>query len=296
MNPSVDPSELLAAQRCLRDRILSGRVKSEGRHGRDLAAEMLLYLDEPQSCWEACARWLMSVTGADRIDAGFSSAQEICYRPTFELVRAGVVLSRVLGAAMDARDPGIAGVWESPCVVVIDDVRRDRRLGPGLRAALLAAGTGRKLAVALRDGGRDVGLLCVDAVSAVETWRVDDCRQFDSVARDVIAPILAASRRFAVENGQAAKAFGPARDAEKCRGLTPAELRVARLVLAGCNYKEIARRLDRSASTIDHQLRSMREKLGVNSTAKLMRDLMALVPAMVTAATVARAALDGGHD
>ena len=257
---------------------------------------MLLYLDEPQSCWEACGRWLMSVTSADRIDAGFSSAQEIFYRPAFELVRADVVLPRVLGAAMDARDPGIAGVWESSCVVVFDDVRRDRRLGPGVRAALLAAGTGRKLAVALRDGGRDVGLLCVDAVSAVETWRVDDCRRLDSVARDVIAPILAESRRFAVENGQAAKAFGPAREAEQFRGLTPAELRVARLVLAGCSYKEIARRLDRSASTIDHQLRSMREKLGVNSTAKLMRDLMALVPAMVTAATVAPAALDGGHD
>jgi hypothetical protein len=34
-----------------------------------------------------------------------------------------------------------------------------------------------------------------------------------------------------------------------------------------------ARRLDRSCSTIDHQLRSMRSKLGVSSTAKLVREL-----------------------
>lgn len=295
VNPSVDPSELLAAQRSLRDRILSGQVAGEKRNNRDLAAEMLLYLDEPQFCWAICARWLMTVTGADRMDAGFSNAQAACYRPTFELVRVDVVLPRVLGAAMDARDPGIAGVWEATRVVVFNDVQGDRRLGSSMRAALLAAGTRRKLAVALRDDGRDVGLLCVDAVSAAQPWRADECERLDSVARDVISPILAVARRFAVENGRVATDFGLARNAGECGALTPAELRVGRLVLAGCSYKEIARRLDRSASTIDHQLRSMREKLGVTSTAKLMRDLMALIPTTVPAAPEPPAAPDSGH-
>jgi DNA-binding CsgD family transcriptional regulator len=39
------------------------------------------------------------------------------------------------------------------------------------------------------------------------------------------------------------------------------------------SYKEIARRLDRSLSTIDHQLRSVRGKLGARSTARLVRML-----------------------
>ncbi|NZD46394.1 hypothetical protein EWH46_18975 (plasmid) [Sphaerotilus sulfidivorans] len=36
------------------------------------------------------------------------------------------------------------------------------------------------------------------------------------------------------------------------------------------SYKEIARQLDRSVSTIDHQTRRLREKFGVHSNARLM--------------------------
>ena len=37
------------------------------------------------------------------------------------------------------------------------------------------------------------------------------------------------------------------------------------------SYKEIARHLNRSFSTVDHQLRSVRTKLGVRSTSRLVR-------------------------
>ncbi|MEP7281482.1 MAG: helix-turn-helix transcriptional regulator [Rubrivivax sp.] len=292
MRSSVDPSELLATQRGLRDRLLSGKVTGDGRRQRELAAEMLLYLDEPQACWEVGARWLMSVTAADRIDAGFSSPRDIYYRPSFELVRADLMLPRVLGTAMNARDPGIAMVWRSTRVVVVDDVRSDRRLGPGVRAALLAAGTRRKLAVALRDAEVDVGLLCVDA-GAGDTWRAEECARLDGVARDVMAPILAAVRRLANDDEPLARGTVATESGEECHGLTPTERRVARLVLAGCSYKEIARQFDRSVSTIDHHLRSMRHKLGVNSTAKLMHHLMIQVP--VPAAPGAPASPNGGR-
>jgi len=53
--------------------------------------------------------------------------------------------------------------------------------------------------------------------------------------------------------------------------LTPAELKVARLVARGLSYKEVARQLDRSLSTVNHQLRRIREKLGARSTAGLVR-------------------------
>jgi DNA-binding NarL/FixJ family response regulator len=57
---------------------------------------------------------------------------------------------------------------------------------------------------------------------------------------------------------------------EPFRILTAAERAVARLAVDGLSYKEIARRLDRSVSTVDHQLRSARSKLGVRSTARLV--------------------------
>src|SRR4029453_4075301 len=55
------------------------------------------------------------------------------------------------------------------------------------------------------------------------------------------------------------------------RGLTPAERRGAQPAAPGMSYKEIARQLNRSFSTIDHQLRSVRQKLGVRSTGRLAR-------------------------
>ncbi len=265
----LDPSELLAAQRRLRDRLLSGHTDDAARRERDLAAQMLLYLDDARSCWAVCARWLLPLTGADRIDAGFSSGRSAWYRPEFELTRADVVLPKVLDATMDARDNGIAVVWAAPRVVVFDDVASDVRIGPGMRATLLAAGAARKLAVALRDRGRDVGLLCVDAASSGHAWPADAVDTLDHAARHVIAPILGTARRWTGPDLGPGERAGPA-------GLTAAEQRVAQFVLAGYSYKEIARRLDRSTSTVDHQLRSMRNKLGVNSTAKLIRELLAL--------------------
>jgi DNA-binding CsgD family transcriptional regulator len=76
----------------------------------------------------------------------------------------------------------------------------------------------------------------------------------------VLGPILATSRRLGMEPSLLAQ-------------LTPAERRVAELVAAGLSYKEIARRLDRSVSTIDHQLRSVRRKLGARSNSRLVRML-----------------------
>ena len=62
-------------------------------------------------------------------------------------------------------------------------------------------------------------------------------------------------------------------------GLTSAELKIARMVARGMSYKEIARELNRSFSTVDHQLRSVRDKLGAPSTARLVRMLADLLPA-----------------
>ena len=53
--------------------------------------------------------------------------------------------------------------------------------------------------------------------------------------------------------------------------------------LHGLSYKEIARRLNRSFSTVDHQLRSVREKLGVRSAGQLVRVLAAHATASASA-------------
>lgn len=263
----VDAAALLSAQRELRDRLFQrGRLQGEER---GVAAEMLLHLEDPSSCWAVGASWLMVHTGADRVDGGFSSAAEREYMPQVERRREDVQVPSVLGAAFDARAEAIRVVWRTQHAVVYQDVREDRRIGEPVRSGLLAAGTRSKIAVALRDRGRDVGLLCVDS-GRPDAWTSDDYERIDRVAREVIGPVLGVARDLSDAAGNQLPSGRPLTPG--C-GLTSAELRVAQLVLAGFSYKEIAHRLNRSCSTIDHQLRSMRQKLGVNSTAKLMREL-----------------------
>lgn len=265
---SVDSEALVSLQRALRDRVLkAGHLQGEER---GIAAEMLLHLDEPAACWSVGAGWLMAQTGADRVDGGFSSAADREYMPQMERRREDVDVPSVLGAVFDARTEAIRVVWRAQHAVVYQDVQEDRRIGEPVRSGLLAVGARSKVAVAVRDRGRDVGLLCVDSGRPF-AWSSDHYERIDRVAREVIGPVLGAARDLADAAGRQLPPGLPLRPG--CGGLTSAELRVAQLVLAGCSYKEIALKLDRSCATIDHQLRSMRQKLGVNSTAKLMREL-----------------------
>ena len=243
---------------------------------RELAAEMLLYLDDPQGCLEACGRRLVEAIGGDRVDAGFSSSSARFYQPAFEFTRGSTQMRKLGGTPMDAKDPSIASVWASEHVVAFADIRSDQRLNPELRSTLLRAGTERKLAVALRENGKEVGLLCIDATVGAPNWDDFSLEWLDGVAREVLAPILYAVRHLAEEGSEDPSTALLNAASTLSVALTPAERRVARLVLAGFSYKEIALQVNCSTSTVDHHLRSLRGKLGVGSTAKLASELKAI--------------------
>jgi DNA-binding CsgD family transcriptional regulator len=255
----MNAEHLVAAQRELRVRLLD-RGHVAWHPARELAARLLLHLDDTQFCWQFATEWLRDSLDADRFDGGFGAPAHRVYRPHAEARRATRDVPSMLGASIDAADRGVRYVWSMQHAVVFRDLEQDPRLGAGLRESLLASGMRNTIAAALVDQGTPLGLLCADWMER----RVDDsdgrCEHFQEVARVVLSPILAASRRLGMEPA----IFGQ---------LTPAERRVAQLVAAGMSYKEIARRLDRSLSTVDHQLRSVRRKLGARSTSRLVRML-----------------------
>lgn len=252
----MNAEHLVAAQRELRTRLLDGGQVT-WQPARDLAARLLLHLDDAQFCWQFAAQWLRDALDADRVDGGFATPGHRTYRPQAEARRGTRDVSSMLGASIDGGDRGIRCVWSAGHAVLFCDVEQDPRLGAGLRESLLASGMRNTIAAGLFHQGAPLGLLCADWMER----RVDDsdCRRerFDEVACVVLSPILGAARRLGSE---------PA----VFQQLTPAERRVAQLVAAGLSYKEIARRLDRSLSTIDHQLRSVRSKLGARSTSRLV--------------------------
>jgi DNA-binding CsgD family transcriptional regulator len=272
----MDDDQLLNTQRTLRRRLFEGPGALRWRPGRELAAQMLLYLDEPQSCWRLATEWLRDTLDADRADGGWGGyvdarGQGRCYVAAAEAVRHTLALPSVQGIRFDAADPAIRSVWDCERAAWIDDVAQARSFSPAMRHALVALGTGAKLAIPLRDGGRAVGLMCADWRRQVPPQVGHVADELTAFARDGLGPLMAAARRSGQERIIGAEVVELDAPAVELHGLTPAEMRVARLVARGLSYKEVAREIGRSLSTVDHQLRQVRAKLGVRSTARLVR-------------------------
>ncbi|MBV8618533.1 MAG: helix-turn-helix transcriptional regulator [Curvibacter sp.] len=272
--------EILRVQRDMRARLFEGPQAVRWRPGRELAAQLLLYLDDPLGCWRLTTDWLLELLGADRVDGGFggfvASGGRTCdYVVMAEAQRAGAVLSSVLGLRFSATDAGLRTVWGQPGVMAIAEVSQARSLTEGVRNTLAAVGTAAKLALPVREGRRPVGMICADWGRETPRWNAEVCNQLQGLTQEVLGPVLATAGRLAADRQADVPATvdideGVLAPPASLAGLTAAELKVARLVARGLSYKEVARQLDRSPATVDHQLRSIRAKLGVRSTARLV--------------------------
>lgn len=297
----MNDDALLMLQRAGRRRFFEGPHALRWRPGRELLAELLLYLDDPAACWRLTATWMRDVLDADRVDGGYGGylgpgGRACDYVVLAEAQRPSLALPGVVGQVFDARDPGLRAVWQVPALLPIDEVGASAAMTEHLRGRLQAAGTSAKLALPMRDDTRPVGLLCADWHRPAPAWRADTCLELARLAREALGPLMASLLQLhqAEPDGRPADAEAHAIDHTEAGGrgcdraspmpcsvdlgpdpaawqrLTPAERRVAALVARGLSYKEVARQLGRSTSTVDHQLRSIRHKLGAGSTARLV--------------------------
>ncbi len=127
------------------------------------------------------------------------------------------------------------------------------------------ARTKSKLAWALRTEHGGYGLICADRTEHLVPWEsgLYDC--FEQTVTDVLTRSSQWQNRLPTKNpvrpGSHRVPWPCTRvfRAPPLATLTASELEVARLVAKGMSYKAIARVRDRSLSTIDHQLRSIRQ-------------------------------------
>jgi DNA-binding CsgD family transcriptional regulator len=266
----IHAEHVLELQRDLRARLLDRR-QIAWRPARDLAAHMLLHLDDANGCLALAVQWMRDAFDADRVDAGFGDPCDVVYRPQAEALRSNRSVPSMVGAPIDAADGGVQRVWASRSVVVFRDIAQERGMGERLRASLLGLGSRSIIATSLRDRGRPVGLTCADWMDRTVDAADARCLRLQELSEHVLGPIISAARGL---DEDVAADQGRDGDASLLlRQLTPAERRVAELAATGMSYKEIARRLNRSFSTIDHQLRSVRRKLGARSAGRLVRTL-----------------------
>lgn len=276
--------DILHVQRTLRQRLFEGPCAIRWRPGRELAAQLLLYLDDPRACWRITTEWLRDTLDADRVDGGYggfigSGGRPHDYVVVAEAQRHAALLPSALGHRFEAASSGLRLLWQDNGVTPIADVTQERTLSEEMRGTLLSLGTAAKLALPLRDGATPIGLICADWHSRTPQWESEACNQLPWLASQALGPLLKSAAGLADRHhdtallpraGEPPEAVARLIPAHALEQLTPAELKVARLAATGLTYKEIARQLDRSLSTVDHQLRSIRDKLGMRSTARLV--------------------------
>lgn len=284
--PPEAAEALLAAQRQLRRDILDDASGAQWKPARDLAAHMLLYLDSPTLCAGTASYWIRDAFCCDRADIGLGHPSNRLYEPGFAESRSidnGV--DSIAGLSVDNRDKGVRALWFSDRPLIYGDLSQDARFGSELRHWFVRNGARSKLAWSLSNRGLPLGLICIDWVKQAIPSDSDIVGRFQDLCRDVLNPIMGASLALSVARHASACAHPEAGNADPETGiaglldrLSDAELRVAQLAASGLAYKEIAHVLNRSFSTIDHQLRSVRTKLKVRNQAELVALLVRYSP------------------
>lgn len=120
--------------------------------------------------------------------------------------------------------------------------------------------------------GKAIGLICADWVGRAIPNKLALYECYESVVSDVLGPILLASHELAAirsPSGRPELSAAARADDQRHTPLTPAELKVAWLAASRERYKLIAARLNKSLSTVDYQLQSIRRKLKVRTYAEL---------------------------
>lgn len=268
---SADAERILSAQRRLKQSLLDSQALS-WRPARDLAAQMLLCLEAPQSCWKVAAEWLLDELGVERVDGGWAQPTDDVYRAAqFEVIR-DTALPSMAGLTVKTRSRTLALLWNSSAPLVQEDMASTCLFDDDLRRYFLSQGVHTKMTTSIVHRGRPVGLICVDRVTRQRRWNQWQYDCFSAVVNQVMAPILDEVGQIHQTGSCGPTFMGDAEDG-RFPVLTPTESKICDLAVQGWSYKEIAREMGRSLSTVDHHLRSVRQKLGVSSTAKLVTAL-----------------------
>ncbi|UDL90383.1 hypothetical protein LGH82_03125 [Mesorhizobium sp. PAMC28654] len=134
---------------------------------RDLAAHMLLHLDDLSGCWSIATNWLRAEFGCQRVDTGFGVREAKDYFPGFAEAKDTDydVLSFGGGKAVDNRDVAMQAMWLDPRPVIFADIKQDSRITMRLRQRLSGARTKSKFAWALRTERGSLNMsVCSDVI------------------------------------------------------------------------------------------------------------------------------------
>ena len=241
----------------LRRSLLDGTrpVTSHERRDRDVAAHMLLHVDDPARVLELGTDHLVHELGTARADAGLVDRRDEKYLPTVVIAETADDRESIATTPLPNHHPVLKAVWASPGAVSFDQVVGNPALG-SLETVFSNLGMTAMLAAPIRHDGCPLGIICLDETDGTRRYRPADHERVDGFVQRQLAPVLHAALR---------------RHAGRRTTLTSAEAAAVRLLAQGHSYGAIARQLAKSPRTIDNQLRSARRKADVRNAVELVR-------------------------
>lgn len=227
---------------------------------KGVCAQMILEVENQTACWQVFTEGLRRFLSCDRIDAGPCTPMNNFYEPIAQANTDRQTVMSVTGLQLPNQILSIQTLWSTHKPLVCDDIRNTRALEPELVSMLTASGTHSMVATAIFSEATPVGLVCMDYLNHSSQWE-------PSLTQEALRFVSEKASRILNATSQ----YGPSTGLRPCvELLSPTEKLVAHLAGQGLGYKAIARERNVSVSTVDHQLRSIRHKLGVSSHAKLI--------------------------
>lgn len=270
----ADPEQVLFSQKALKRELLDEPGAIRFSPARELAACMLLSIDSAEGCWTESLDFLRKSLGADRADGGFACPGDSSYLPGFAECLADVDIPSLRGMVVNNQAAAARRIWSSAHPLAQDLTSNDCIFDQALREYFVSIGTVGKMTTAIACRGLPIGFVCADRMGVTSAWRSTDYDRFESITQDVMAPILLAARRLSKPSSMRPHAGDTtALPRALLNSLSRAEMQVCRLAAQGLSYKEIADRINRSFSTVDHHLRTIRSKLGFRSTSRMVSEL-----------------------
>lgn len=265
----IPPREsMFLAQQELRHCLLDHPSSISYSKARDLAAHLLLLIEDSTAAWQECVTWLRIELDVERVDGGFASPQQKLYFPgQAESIYESCEITTIKGLKVDNYSSAVKKIWRMNKPVVFTSLEKDTLFEPSCRKALITNGIESKMAISLKKSKQAFGLICIDRSKRrfALDWQQSQYDIVESVVREVISPIM--YQIHLLDNNT----YTSIPKTIKYKSLlTAAEMRVACLAASGLSYKEIARQNCRSIHTIDHQLRNIRKKLNVDNNASLV--------------------------
>ncbi len=244
--------------KALKQHFVDANISSTSRESIDCAAHMILVIESPKETVHVALAHMVNRLKVCRADAGFATPDSENYTPIAEYCSEDTNPPSIVGCVLANQHETMQRVWNSASPVKYEDVENNPQLAL-IKKKLLSLNCKSMLMQRLVWNEKLIGISCVDHTTNNHFWNQTEIEFMHRFCTKFLAPLAAISNYW--HNPKLHHMF---------QRPSESELEAIRLVSKGMSSKQIAEKLNKSARTIENQLRHARKRLNARNLAELI--------------------------